>query len=521
MRHVVATGVAGAFATAAIIALAGGRAAAAGPAAEALPLHAAAPAATFDFGDAPDGAPARYVEKPLVRGAFPSRAARGGPRHPSSGPRIGLRWTSEADSRQVDGDTDDGAQVVPRRCALSTVTLALDASRVAGQRPVYVNAWFDWNQDGDWADGGTSRCGPEWALQNIRIDPASLGPERTAVLTLRFRAGRVPSQFWWRLQVHAGDPVPHAGGGGQGTPTSGGETEDLFFNRLLPLRQPQVALSCTTGAGVIPHGRTHHATFQLVGGYGARVAVSKATATISGFREGVSFDRSVFPPRRWVVSVQSTREHERDPVVQTVSVRLRVEFFVNGRSQSGTATCSVAIVHAKHVAPPFQPPPIEEPVKKGAIDPIRPDPVAAACRSSFTPAGYTPGSLGAQGGTVEVRCDGVDVKSMSVHAGSTGQKIASFSSSTGQCTPISPSGGVENGALQCVFRGPNKGRVIGFTYTTDRAFASAPINVLAGGSRLATTGTTFVLRQTFHFLREGILCRQSVPATSGDVCATL
>lgn len=240
------------------------------PDASPAPSAVAAAAASGDYGDAPDGAPAGYTEKPRVRGAFPSRAASGGPRHPKAAPRLGHRWSAEADSPQVDRDTDEGAQLSLRSCALSTVTFAVDATGVAPGAELYVNAWFDWNRDGDWADGAAGSCGPEWAIQNVRLDPESLGPARIGTVTLRFRAGRVPAQFWWRLQVHAGAPVPHAGGGGQGTPTEGGETEDYFFDRL-PQESGRLRLRCEESFFYVPHGRTTALTFGLMGSFAFKV----------------------------------------------------------------------------------------------------------------------------------------------------------------------------------------------------------------------------------------------------------
>ena len=89
------------------------------------------------------------------------------------------------------------ARLDARPCATSTLSIVLDARRAAPGAPVYVNAWFDWNQDGDWADGAGGSCGPEWGVQNYLVQPGALD-DGIVTLELRFRAGRVPDQFWWR-----------------------------------------------------------------------------------------------------------------------------------------------------------------------------------------------------------------------------------------------------------------------------------------------------------------------------------
>lgn len=208
-------------------------------------------AASFDFGDAPDGVTAEYIEKPEVVARFPSKAASAGPRLRNAGPRLGTGWSSEADSRQPNRDADDGAVLTqPRSCATSTLNVVLDLSRVPVGTQVYVNAWFDWSQDGDWADGGDSRCGPEWGIQNHPIDRGTLGGANANVLAIRFRAGRVPKEFWWRVQVHTGAPASH--GAGAGLASGGGETEDSLYSAAA--LAPKLGLKCQ--GRVFRHGKS-------------------------------------------------------------------------------------------------------------------------------------------------------------------------------------------------------------------------------------------------------------------------
>jgi len=65
----------------------------------------------------------------------------------------------------------------------------------------YVNAWFDWNRDGDWED--TLSCGvsaPEWAVQN---DEVMLSAGQQTVFTPNFGAfsGGSMDPLWMRLSI--------------------------------------------------------------------------------------------------------------------------------------------------------------------------------------------------------------------------------------------------------------------------------------------------------------------------------
>ena len=104
----------------------------------------------------------------------------------------------------------------------------------------YVNAWFDWNRDGDWNDGSVCGCGDnEWAVQDFQVpagvfsvsipivpchpvadtDPlwarVTLSPESSDVMGDEWQAGAVKSWV--------------------GCPTDG-ETEDYY---LMPEAPPE------------------------------------------------------------------------------------------------------------------------------------------------------------------------------------------------------------------------------------------------------------------------------------------
>lgn len=464
----------------------------------------ARPSSGFDFGDAPDGAPAGYAAKPAVFGRFPTRAASGGPRHSGVGPRLGAGWTGEASSRQVDRDADDGARLDPRACATSTLVFPLDLSRVPVGATVFVNAWFDWNQDGDWADGASGRCGPEWGIQNYRVDRARLGGG-PAVLELRFRAGRVPDELWWRVQVHAGAPAPHAGGGGQRAATPG-ETEDRLYSRPRAVAAQRVGFTCAPAAGATLHGSFQQVNSWLTGTAGRSVSIARAEAALLGEKDGVELRRN---GAAWTsVIVRSRERHDRPRVAQVVRVQFDVTAAVEGRLLDFRKTCEVTIWHTAKIFPPpiSQPngqPAVTAPTVGAAIDPLRPDPEKAGCRADVARAGTT--------ATAAFRCDGVSPKSVT-GVGSTG-KVTRVRGAPAECQ-------FRVRDAQCRVPAGYRGRTVRLEFLTDREWPRFTLYVTAGG--VGQLGTTHVLRQDWWFLPDGSTrCSQTVPRVERQRCATV
>lgn len=458
-------------------------------------------AASLDFGDAPDGAPGGYAAKPDVVGRFPAKAASGGPRHTGGGPRLGAGWTGEAASRQVDRDADDGATLTPRSCATSTLVVPLDLSRVRPGLPVYVNAWFDWNQDGDWADGATGRCGPEWGIQNHRVEAGN----GIAVLELRFRAGRVPDDFWWRVEVHMGAPAPHAAGGGQGV-TRPGETEDRLFSRSRAVAAQRVGYTCAPAAGATLHGSFQQVNSWLTGTAGRSVAIAKADATLFGDKDGVELRRN---GGAWTsVIVRSTKQHDRKPVAQTVRVQFDVTAAVEGRLVDFRKTCEVTIWHSARIFPPpveqgDKRPAVTMPAVGGAVDPIRPDPAKAGCRADVAQAGTN--------ATVAFRCDGLSPKSVT-GVGSRG-KVTRVRGAPAECQ-------FRERDAHCRIPPGYRGRTARLEFLVDAPWPRFTLYLTAGG--VGDLGTTHVLRQDWWFLPDGtVRCSQVIPRAERQRCATI
>ncbi|MDQ3066071.1 MAG: GEVED domain-containing protein [Actinomycetota bacterium] len=370
-----------------------------------------------------------------------------------------------------------------------------------------LNAWFDWNEDGDWSDGGTARCGPEWGIQNELIDPASLGEARVAAVTLRFRTGEQPRQFWWRVQVHQGAPVPHAGSAGQATPTVGGETEDYRFDRRAAPSPAPFALECAPEVLAIEHGGNGRLRFDLVGGGGRKLAVTRASMTPIGPVAGLRFRLRSSGARSWTMDVTSAEKHVRDPVLQKAAVRLTVDARVDSSSRKYRGACTVTVAHARRIVIPVRPPRLTPAIRTPSIPVENPTPETARCRARLLLPGRTSAA-------VQVRCDGAHPKSWSVCAGSTGPRIVSFSQGKRMtCYTVNVAR-----ALRCRMPQPSKGILWGTGYLVDKPFGGTVIHVLAGG--FGVDGTTIVLIQNWFVYPDGRLgCSQSVPCA--DACATL
>jgi len=461
-------------------------------------------AASLDFGDAPDGVKAGYAERPDLVARFPSKAASGGPRHGAAGPRLGGRWSAEGDSRQVDRDADDGAAVTPRACAVSTLEVVVDLGRVPEETPVYVNAWFDWNRDGDWADAGNARCGPEWGVQNHRIDRATLRGAAVDVVTIRFRAGALPKEFWWRVQVHVGAPATHDAGAGAAT--AGGETEDSLFSALETA--PDLRLRCRPG--VVQHGKIKglwpEFAWSLVAppGLGARLKVSHVRAL--GPTDGL---KVFWATHADFVDVQiQTKEHVREPVIQMIHVEVTSRADWPGGTGVARGACPIVIRHAPRIP--------SETSHQGnlgaarvsvAVDPVRPDPAKAGCRADFVRDGLR--------AEISARCDGVSPKLLTVAPGTGVIATLRGNPGLGSCG-WSP----DRRALSCLYPRNARTRVGNLDVVVDRPFVRMTIYITAGGYN--ERGTTHVLRQDWWLRPDGVyLCSQTIPRAERQRCATI
>ncbi|MEX2108031.1 MAG: GEVED domain-containing protein [Solirubrobacterales bacterium] len=321
---------------------------------------------SLDFGDAPDGAKAGYLTKPAVIGRFPSKLASGGPRHAGVGSlRLGPTNDGEKDSHQVDRDIDDGASLsAPKACKTATLTTAIKGSAtVAAGKVVYVNAWFDWNRDGDWADP-TDGCAPEWGVRNLPVAASSIGS--VAMLPIKLVAGKQVKELWYRVTITLDEVQIDPSGRGRSAPYLYGETEDYLLQdpkgrwitpppeeeeerekeKEKQEKNEKFTVRCIPKVRVIAHGGT--ATFGfLIGDKGKGNIVGE----FPGGKKGKGFEIKVIPsPNQGGVPpgfVRSSafrfKSKDVDPPTRIQKVAVKVSFKRGKFSRQ--VTCTVIIVH--------------------------------------------------------------------------------------------------------------------------------------------------------------------------------
>lgn len=228
-------------------------------------------APTGDLGDAPDSTNhfgvAMLAYPPATVGRYPTvfDPALGVPQGPLHQNPAGNGWLGAGVSRETDADIgpdadgptnlnppantpnldrfDDGVPppnggaINLPQCARTQFRYIVTGAAVVAAPTNYVNVWFDWNRDGDWADvltcmtptGGITV--PEWAVQN---QPVNVVPGSVVWATPPFAsfhpAGH--SDVWMRISI-AENPVPLTSAlppDGRGPPNGYryGETEDYI-----------------------------------------------------------------------------------------------------------------------------------------------------------------------------------------------------------------------------------------------------------------------------------------------------
>ncbi|HEX7144351.1 MAG TPA: GEVED domain-containing protein [Gaiellaceae bacterium] len=325
-------------------------------------------AADKDFGDAPDGAPYRGEADIVAR--FPSLEASNGARHVAAGRlRLGRRVDREAGSRQVDRDRhDDGFFADLDRCRVSELVFLVDARRLpaalrSAGHTAYLNAWFDWNRDGDWED--TDRCGedvPEHRVVNVPLDMASFARRPVQAIRVRARAGRQVREIWYRASLTFDELFTSPFGTGL---FQHGETEDYGPRpeREAEEKRKKFTAGCDPNPSFISHDRPLDVSFRYTG-----VPPRPSVKLVSKRPEDVAF---ALKPGGAGFRVRG--KEDRRPageVAQKVTFKFR---FTRGNRTIGVA-CEVTIYHAKvkKKRPDGIPvPPIERPPTQPGIGRFR------------------------------------------------------------------------------------------------------------------------------------------------------
>ncbi|MGC9357504.1 MAG: GEVED domain-containing protein, partial [Anaerolineae bacterium] len=228
------------------------------------------PEPIFDLGDAPDstnhhgvtmtayllggGPPDTQAHYPTV--FDPATGLPPGPRHfnPSWGAWLGLHYTLELDA-DVMPDADGVPNIVPPsdlpdwdvaddaihpplkipHCVSTTFEYTVTVGATGAGIPFYVNAWFDWNRDGDWQDRPECDDGspaPEWAVQNQMLNFAAPGVYTVTTPAFLPHNTEPKDSMWMRITlaempINPQDMEPDGQGPRSGY--EGGETEDYYL----------------------------------------------------------------------------------------------------------------------------------------------------------------------------------------------------------------------------------------------------------------------------------------------------
>jgi len=373
-----------------------------------LAIAAQAQGATrMDYGDAPDGASARYSIP--VTGKFPTLESSSGPRHMSSGPSLGVGRDKEGDSKQVDRDRFDDGVSLDRlgSCKTSVLTVLIDTRRIPlrllRKRDLYLNSWFDWDRSGVW--GETNGCpdaeplrNNEWAIVNQRISGKAFLKDRVRAFAFKFKGGLHSDEFWTRVTLTLGEKLPldaaSRSGGATGTPYAYGETEDYLIQHSLgpPPEFPDHSgkkketkkekkekekkekeegevgpfkVSCLPNPATVEHGRAVKVRFFVKDeGKGPIFGRTLSKKSTPDYRTRVlrHSNQKGVPRGYFRAAGFSFRSKKRDKRADPIERHVVSFSFVRGKVKQ-VLKCAVNVIHEKIVKPkkPHKPAPVQPP----------------------------------------------------------------------------------------------------------------------------------------------------------------
>ncbi|MFM1770300.1 MAG: hypothetical protein RJA22_2829, partial [Verrucomicrobiota bacterium] len=143
----------------------------------------------MDFGDAPTLLQSGFLS------SYPTTLSSNGARHVATGPLLGLARDSESDGQPTaaaDGDDlvgspdDEDGVSLPTLAVGQSVSVTVVASAVA-----VLDAWIDWNADGDWNDAG----------ENVWSGQALAAGTNVLTLAVPCAAGATPYSTYARFRL--------------------------------------------------------------------------------------------------------------------------------------------------------------------------------------------------------------------------------------------------------------------------------------------------------------------------------
>jgi hypothetical protein len=169
-----------------------------------------------------------------------------------------------ADYDRGDGHTLPTGVIDLPECALTTFTYGVSGAAGVPGHYDYFNAWFDFNEDGDWEDSfgcvdasGISRTVTEWAVQNQVV---AIGAGANILVTPWFTSAHSGSagRLWMRLTLSE-VAVASSFYDGSGPPTGYqfGESSDILLRPTAPASK-QTMQAANGGASYAPEVSYYH-----------------------------------------------------------------------------------------------------------------------------------------------------------------------------------------------------------------------------------------------------------------------
>jgi hypothetical protein len=136
-------------------------------------------------------------------------------------------------------DAADDSVIFPlslQPCTPSTFKYVVTALPDVSGQTLFINAWFDWNRDGDWGDSetcGATGLAPEWAVQNqvlVLTAPGTYLIDTPLFLSYHPSTSEASAPpLWMRITVSEQPLAGNADGSGPVGGYSYGETEDYYL----------------------------------------------------------------------------------------------------------------------------------------------------------------------------------------------------------------------------------------------------------------------------------------------------
>lgn len=282
-------------------------------------------AAKLDFGDAPDGYKA-YASG--TKGNYPSKLLNDGARAQKTNKVwLGGKVDKEKNSKQINRDLhDDGFQFKGKSYKSSKAVFLVHKAKKSTKGTVYLNAWFDFNRDGDWDDS------KEWGVRNFPVK-LKLQKKKVKPYVVRLKAGKRVKNIVMRATVSYKQRMT-----GYTGVISKGEVEDYAPNGMRKKgAKPKYAAYCDPKPLLLKHGKSGQLkikkkmsskTFASVDLFNSPAATAARTITKNGNDTFVFGDTKVDGPAR----------------IENFSPQFQVKW-KNGKTR--VVSCKVKVYHQK------------------------------------------------------------------------------------------------------------------------------------------------------------------------------